>query len=93
MVYELVYVMKGCLGKVVPPKREILKDIWLSFFLGAKVGGRHTDLAFEGDFKTVWFEGSYEDCENDRRAAYATRPTSHTGSRTSHSREADGPVS
>ena len=29
--------MKG-LGKVVPPKREILKDIWLSFFPGAKIG-------------------------------------------------------
>src|SRR5690554_2857698 len=26
------------LGKVVPPKREILKDISLSFFLGAKIG-------------------------------------------------------
>ena len=34
---EFVYVMKG-LGKVVPPKREILKDIWLSFFPGAKIG-------------------------------------------------------
>src|SRR5690349_22062946 len=29
--------MKG-LGKVVPPKREILKNIWLSFFPGAKIG-------------------------------------------------------
>src|SRR5690606_1631198 len=26
------------LGKVVPPKREILKDISLSFFPGAKIG-------------------------------------------------------
>src|SRR5579871_6029158 len=25
-------------GKVVPPKREILKDISLSFFYGAKIG-------------------------------------------------------
>src|SRR5690606_38691405 len=25
-------------GKVVPPKREILKDIYLSFFPGAKIG-------------------------------------------------------
>jgi ATPase subunit of ABC transporter with duplicated ATPase domains len=25
-------------GKVVPPKREILKDISLSFFPGAKIG-------------------------------------------------------
>ena len=37
MAREFVYVMKG-LGKVVPPKREILKDIWLSFFPGAKIG-------------------------------------------------------
>lgn len=37
MAQEFVYVMKG-LGKVVPPKREILKDIWLSFYPGAKIG-------------------------------------------------------
>jgi ATP-binding cassette ChvD family protein len=34
---EFIYTMKG-LRKVVPPKREILKDIWLSFFHGAKIG-------------------------------------------------------
>jgi len=32
-----VYVMKD-LRKVVPPKREILKGIWLSFYYGAKIG-------------------------------------------------------
>lgn len=37
MAQQFVYVMKG-LGKVVPPKREILKDIWLSFYPGAKIG-------------------------------------------------------
>ncbi len=37
MAHEFVYVMKD-LGKVVPPKREILKGIWLSFFPGAKIG-------------------------------------------------------
>jgi energy-dependent translational throttle protein EttA len=37
MAYQYIYVMKG-LGKVVPPKREVLKDIWLSFFPGAKIG-------------------------------------------------------
>jgi len=37
MGYQYIYVMKG-LGKVVPPKREILKRIWLSFFPGAKIG-------------------------------------------------------
>jgi sulfate-transporting ATPase len=35
--YEYIYVMKD-LRKVVPPKREILKGIWLSFFPGAKIG-------------------------------------------------------
>ncbi|HTM23206.1 MAG TPA: ATP-binding cassette domain-containing protein [Kofleriaceae bacterium] len=35
--YQYIYVMKD-LRKVVPPKREILKGIWLSFFPGAKIG-------------------------------------------------------
>src|SRR5213593_4397533 len=34
---EIIYTMKD-LRKVVPPKREILKGIWLSFFHGAKIG-------------------------------------------------------
>ncbi len=34
---QYVYTMIG-VGKVVPPKREILKDISLSFFPGAKIG-------------------------------------------------------
>ena len=34
---EYQYVMKG-LTKVVPPGKEILSNIWLSFFPGAKIG-------------------------------------------------------
>ncbi|MDQ3709924.1 MAG: energy-dependent translational throttle protein EttA [Actinomycetota bacterium] len=34
---EYQYVMKG-LTKVVPPNKEILSNIWLSFFPGAKIG-------------------------------------------------------
>jgi energy-dependent translational throttle protein EttA len=34
---DFIYTMKD-LRKVVPPKREILKGIWLSFFHGAKIG-------------------------------------------------------
>jgi len=34
---DFIYTMKD-LHKVVPPKREILKGIWLSFFDGAKIG-------------------------------------------------------
>jgi ATP-binding cassette ChvD family protein len=37
MAPEFIYVMKG-LNKVVPPQRQILKNIWLSFFHGAKIG-------------------------------------------------------
>ncbi len=35
--YQFVYVMKG-LTKVYPGQREVLKDIWLSFLPGAKIG-------------------------------------------------------
>ena len=34
---QFVYVMKG-LGKVYPPDAQVLKDIWLSFLPGAKIG-------------------------------------------------------
>ncbi len=34
---QFVYTMNR-VGKIVPPKREILKDISLSFFPGAKIG-------------------------------------------------------
>ena len=37
MAGEYAFVMKD-LRKVVPPKREILRGLWLSFFHGAKVG-------------------------------------------------------
>jgi ATP-binding cassette ChvD family protein len=34
---QYIYTMQG-VSKVVPPKREILKNIWLSFYPGAKIG-------------------------------------------------------
>ncbi|PYO55767.1 MAG: energy-dependent translational throttle protein EttA [Candidatus Rokuibacteriota bacterium] len=37
MAYQYIFTMKD-LRKVVPPKREILKGIWLSFYPGAKIG-------------------------------------------------------
>ncbi len=37
MAHQYIFVMKD-LKKIVPPKREILKGIWLSFFPGAKIG-------------------------------------------------------
>src|SRR3954469_7317553 len=37
MPLQFIYVMKD-LRKVVPPSREILRGIWLSFYPGAKIG-------------------------------------------------------
>jgi ATP-binding cassette ChvD family protein len=37
MAPQFIYVMKD-LRKVVPPSREILRGIWLSFYPGAKIG-------------------------------------------------------
>ena len=34
---QFIYTMKG-LGKVHPPDHVVLKDIWLSFYYGAKIG-------------------------------------------------------
>src|SRR5580658_6449542 len=35
--YQYIYVMKG-LSKTYPGGREVLKDVWLSFLPGAKIG-------------------------------------------------------
>src|SRR5438093_10428870 len=37
MAPQFIFIMKD-LRKIVPPKREVLKGIWLSFFPGAKIG-------------------------------------------------------
>ena len=37
MSQQYVFVMKD-LRKIVPPRREILRNIWLSFLPGAKIG-------------------------------------------------------
>src|SRR5206468_6953186 len=34
---QFIYTMKG-LGKIYPPDSQVLKDIWLSFLPGAKIG-------------------------------------------------------
>jgi ATP-binding cassette ChvD family protein len=59
---EYQFVMKG-LTKVVPPNKEILSNIWLSFFPGAKIGvlgpngaGKSTLLKIMGGVDTE-FEG------------------------------------
>ncbi|CAM2067900.1 energy-dependent translational throttle protein EttA [Sulfidibacter corallicola] len=37
MSYQYIYTMKA-LGKLYPPNSQVLKNIWLSFFPGAKIG-------------------------------------------------------
>ncbi|MDJ0836249.1 MAG: energy-dependent translational throttle protein EttA [Acidobacteriota bacterium] len=37
MSYQYIYTMKG-LNKIYPPSAQVLKNIWLSFFPGAKIG-------------------------------------------------------
>src|SRR5580658_2385310 len=37
MAQQFAYTMKG-LGKVYPPNKQVLKDIYLSFYYGAKIG-------------------------------------------------------
>ena len=37
MSEKIIFTLKG-VSKVVPPKKQILKDIYLSFYLGAKIG-------------------------------------------------------
>ena len=45
---QFIYTMKG-LGKMYPPDSQVLKDIWLSFFPGAKIGV----LGFNGSGKST----------------------------------------
>ena len=37
MAEEIIYTMKG-VSKVYPPNKYVLKDIYLSYFYGAKIG-------------------------------------------------------
>ena len=37
MAHQFIFTMQA-LRKVVPPQKEVLKDIWLSFYPGAKIG-------------------------------------------------------
>jgi energy-dependent translational throttle protein EttA len=67
-VAQYIYNMRG-VSKIVPPHRTILKDIYLSFYPGAKIGvlglngaGKSTllrilagiDREFEGEAKANW---------------------------------------
>ena len=68
---QFIYTMQG-VGKVVPPKREILKDISLSFFPGAKIGV----LGLNGAGKSTLLRimaGIEKDYEGEARPAPAIR--------------------
>ena len=53
MAHQYIYTMKG-LGKSYGPGQEVLKDIWLSFLPGAKIGV----LGLNGAGKTKFLPGS-----------------------------------
>jgi sulfate-transporting ATPase len=64
---QFIYTMNR-VGKVVPPKRIILRDISLSFFPGAKIGV----LGLNGSGKSTLLKimsGVDKDIEGEARAA------------------------
>ncbi|MBT8129084.1 MAG: energy-dependent translational throttle protein EttA [Gammaproteobacteria bacterium] len=68
---QYIFTMNG-LGKVVPPKKEILKDINLNFFPGAKIGV----LGYNGAGKSTLLRimaGVDTDFIGEARAASGTR--------------------
>ena len=68
---QYIFTMNG-LGKVVPPKKEILKDINLNFFPGAKIGV----LGYNGAGKSTLLRilaGVDTDFIGEARAATGTR--------------------
>ena len=68
---QYIFTMNG-LGKVVPPKKEILKDINLNFFPGAKIGV----LGYNGAGKSTLLRimaGVDTDYIGEARAATGTR--------------------
>ena len=63
---QYIYTMNG-VGKIVPPKKYILKDIYLSFFPGAKIGV----LGLNGSGKSTLLRimaGIDKDIEGEARA-------------------------
>ncbi|MEI6667724.1 MAG: energy-dependent translational throttle protein EttA [Acidobacteriota bacterium] len=65
MAAQYIYTMKG-LGKVYPPDQVVLKDIWLSFLPGAKIGvlglngaGKSTILKIMAGVETSFLGEAY----------------------------------
>jgi sulfate-transporting ATPase len=68
---QYIYTMVN-LGKVVPPKREILKGIYLSFFPGAKIGVLGSNGAGKSSLLRI-MAGVDQDFIGEARAAQGTR--------------------
>ena len=51
---KIIFSMVG-VGKIIPPNKQILKDIYLSFFYGAKIG----IIGLNGSGKSTILEALY----------------------------------
>src|ERR1700758_370811 len=68
---QFIYVMKD-LRKVVPPSREILRGIWLSFSYGAKIGVLGANGAGKSSLLRI-MAGVDHDFQGEAWAAEGTR--------------------
>jgi sulfate-transporting ATPase len=68
---QYIYTMVN-LGKVVPPKREVLKGIYLSFFPGAKIGVLGSNGAGKSSLLRI-MAGVDQDFIGEARAAEGTK--------------------
>jgi len=68
---SFIYVMKD-LRKVVPPSREILRGIWLSFYYGAKIGVLGANGAGKSSLLRI-MAGVDQDFQGEAWAADGTR--------------------
>ncbi|HWB72789.1 MAG TPA: energy-dependent translational throttle protein EttA [Egibacteraceae bacterium] len=68
---DYVYVIKG-LTKVVPPNKEVLKDIWLSFLPGAKIGVIGPNAAGKSTLLRIMADAD-SDFEGEAWAAHGAR--------------------
>ena len=71
MAPQFIYVMKD-LRKVVPPSREILRGIYLSFYPGAKIGVLGTNGAGKSSLLRI-MAGVDQDFQGEAWAANGTR--------------------
>ena len=69
--YQYVYVMKG-LGRSYPGGRDVLKDIWLSFLPGAKIGVLGPNGAGKSTLLRI-MAGEDQDFSGEARAAEGAR--------------------